>query len=36
MEKIALGLQLYTLRDEMAKDFVGTLKKVAELGYKEL
>jgi sugar phosphate isomerase/epimerase len=28
-----VGLQLYTLRDETAKDFVGTLKKVAEIGY---
>ena len=29
-----VGLQLYTLRQEMAADFEGTLKKVAELGYK--
>jgi sugar phosphate isomerase/epimerase len=34
MSKIPVGLQLYTLRDETAKDFVGTLKKVADLGYK--
>jgi len=31
---IPVGLQLYTLRDETAKDFVGTLKKVAEMGFK--
>jgi sugar phosphate isomerase/epimerase len=31
-----LGLQLYTVRDEMAKDFDGTLEKVAALGYKEV
>lgn len=28
------GLQLYTVRDFMAKDFYGTIKKVAEIGYK--
>ena len=31
-----VGLQLYTLRQEMAADFEGTLQKVAELGYKEM
>ena len=31
-----LGMQLYTVRDAMAKDFDGTLAKVAELGYKEV
>jgi sugar phosphate isomerase/epimerase len=31
-----LGVQLYTVRDLMAKDFEGTLAKVAELGYKEV
>ena len=31
-----VGLQLYTLRQEMAVDFEGTLQKVAELGYKEM
>lgn len=30
------GLQLYTLREEMTKDPDGTLKKVANLGYKEV
>lgn len=29
-----VGLQLYSLRDEMAKDFVGTVEKVAKMGYK--
>ncbi|MEC0175965.1 sugar phosphate isomerase/epimerase [Paenibacillus favisporus] len=33
MKKLNIGLQLYTLRDETAKDFRGTLRKVAELGY---
>jgi sugar phosphate isomerase/epimerase len=31
-----IGLQLYTVRDEMAKDFEGTLGKVAAIGYKEV
>ncbi|AOZ91498.1 sugar phosphate isomerase/epimerase family protein [Paenibacillus crassostreae] len=31
---LQLGLQLYTVRDQMEQDFEGTLKKVAELGYK--
>ena len=30
---IPVGLQLYTLREEMAEDFVGTLEKVADIGY---
>jgi sugar phosphate isomerase/epimerase len=30
------GLQLYTLRNEMAKDAKGTLRKVAALGYKQI
>lgn len=33
MRKMGIGLQLYTLRDETAQDFRGTLRKVAELGY---
>ncbi|MCM8901724.1 sugar phosphate isomerase/epimerase [Caldicoprobacter algeriensis] len=32
--KMPIALQLYTLRSEAEKDFIGTLKKVAELGYK--
>jgi sugar phosphate isomerase/epimerase len=31
---IPIALQLYTLRQETEKDFIGTLKKVSELGYK--
>lgn len=31
-----LGLQLYTLNKEMNTDLVGTLKKVASIGYKEV
>jgi len=30
------GLQLYTVRKEMLEDNVGTLKKIASLGYKEI
>lgn len=33
MPKIPIGLQLYTLRDDMAADFAGTLRKVADIGY---
>ena len=28
-----IGLQLYSLRDETAKDFCGTVEKVAKMGY---
>lgn len=31
-----VGVQLYTLRQEMLADNLGTLKKLAKLGYKEL
>ncbi len=31
-----VGIQLYTLRDAMAADTLGSLKKVADLGYKNL
>lgn len=34
--KHAVGIQLYTLRDAMAADPKGTLKKVAAIGYKQL
>lgn len=33
---LPIGLQLYTLRNELAKDLPGTLRKVAEVGYKEV
>jgi sugar phosphate isomerase/epimerase len=31
-----IGLELYTVRDLTAKDYVGTLEKVARIGYKEI
>lgn len=31
-----LGVQLYTVRDQMKADFDGTLSKVAAIGYKEV
>lgn len=31
---IPIALQLYTLREEMERDFIGTLKKVSDLGYR--
>lgn len=33
MEKILIGYQLYSAREELAKDFRGTLEKVKALGY---
>ncbi len=33
---LPLGLQLYSVRDQLAKDYEGTLKQVAALGYKEV
>ena len=36
MKQFKIGLQLYSVREEMAKDFEGTLKKVAEMGYEWL
>jgi sugar phosphate isomerase/epimerase len=35
-KSFGVGIQLYTLRDAMAADVVGTLKKVSDLGYKNL
>ena len=32
----AVGLQLYTVRDDMKKDLEGTVAKVAKVGYKEV
>lgn len=32
--KLPIALQLYTVRDETEKDFIGTLEKVAAMGYK--
>lgn len=31
-----IGLQLFTLRDELQKDMQGTLKQVAAIGIKEV
>ena len=28
-----IALQLYSIKDEMEKDFMGTLEKVAKMGY---
>jgi len=33
MAKLPIALQLYTVRDDAAKDYAGTIKKVAEIGY---
>ncbi|GGG05353.1 sugar phosphate isomerase/epimerase family protein [Paenibacillus abyssi] len=33
MAKPQVGIQLYTLRDQTENDFLGTIKKVAEIGY---
>ncbi|MDQ0482471.1 sugar phosphate isomerase/epimerase family protein [Guptibacillus hwajinpoensis] len=33
MANIPVAVQMYTLREECEKDFVGTLEKVAEIGY---
>lgn len=31
--RLPIGLQLYTVRDALAADFAGTIKKVAEIGF---
>lgn len=33
---VKLGIQLYTLRDEMQRDPIGTIGRVAQIGYKNL
>nr|WP_152523787.1 sugar phosphate isomerase/epimerase [Paenibacillus alvei] len=33
MDPLKIGVQLYTLRDDMQKDFIGTLEQVAAMGY---
>lgn len=35
-KKFGIGLQLYTIRDAMSADVKGSLKKVSDLGYKNL
>ena len=34
MKDLKVGIQLYSLRDEMKKDMDATLKKVSEMGFK--
>ena len=34
--KTQVGLELYTVRDLLPKDYEGTVAKVAEIGYKEV
>jgi len=29
----SIGVQLYTVRDQTAKDFLGTIRKIAQIGY---
>jgi sugar phosphate isomerase/epimerase len=36
LKSFGIGLQLYTIRDLMAKDVPGTLKRVSDAGYKYL
>ncbi len=36
MINIPVGLQLFSVRESLAKDFMGTLKQVAEIGYKNV
>lgn len=36
MTKLPIGLQLYSVRDAMEKDFAGTIKAVAEMGYDQV
>jgi sugar phosphate isomerase/epimerase len=33
MKRIPVSVQMYTLREESSKDFIGTLSKVADIGY---
>lgn len=33
MKQIPVAVQLYSVRDEAEKDFAGTVKKIAEMGY---
>ncbi|MBW4079814.1 sugar phosphate isomerase/epimerase [Paenibacillus sp. S150] len=34
--ELTIGLQLFSVREELKKDFHGTLRKLAEIGYKNL
>ena len=33
--KYKMGLQLFTMREPLAKDVVGTIKKIASIGYED-
>lgn len=33
MGKLPVGLQVYSVRDDAGKDFLGTMKKIKEIGY---
>ena len=36
MADMRIALQLYTVRDELAKDFLGTLRRVSAMGYRAI
>lgn len=36
MAKLPISVQLYTVRDHTAKDFAGTMKKIAAIGYRNV
>ncbi|WP_233568243.1 hypothetical protein [Cohnella faecalis] len=36
MSKPQLGIQLYSVRDLAEKDFLGTIRQIAEIGYKNV
>lgn len=36
MDKILIGIQLYSMRKALAKDFFGTLEKIADIGYRHI
>ncbi|MDO8686109.1 MAG: sugar phosphate isomerase/epimerase [Clostridiales bacterium] len=36
MKKIPVGLQVYTVNDQMQKDYAGTIEKIVRMGYDEI
>jgi sugar phosphate isomerase/epimerase len=34
MPNVPVALQLYTVRDDLSRDFAGTIQKIAEIGYR--
>ena len=36
MEKLSFGFQIWTIREELIADFSGTLKRMANMGYREV